>query len=62
MAKNGENYKKSAWITFLALTSPKYTDSEESNEQFQRKSVAHGQMTVGRETITKLEYKLFIIG
>ena len=38
--QNGENYQKSAWNIFLALTSPNCKVSEKSNERFPRKSVA----------------------
>ena len=59
--QNGENYQKSAWNNFLALTSPNCKVSEKSNERFPRKSIAYGrtngqtrllrsQRPVGRET------------
>ena len=41
--QNVENYQKSAWNIFHALTRPKCKVSEQSNERFPRKNVMYGR-------------------
>ena len=56
MGKTGF-FPKSAWNSFVAITSPNYKVSEKSNEEIQRKRVAYKR----RRAKLKVKLKDFLV-